>query len=116
MNRHPLTEKDPCHLFKVTKIVIGVATGSLVEAVTLGIAAIVISDNKPYSHTYLPTLGKGVIWDYASDKEGVEQLINNFNYTSAHKKAEIQNITRQYRDLFFFKPTEDKVIEAFELF
>ena len=110
-----VVEKDLYNLLNHTKIIISAATGALVEAVSVGIAAIVIKNKNQSDHNYLANIGKGVIWDFASNKEEVIKLISVFNHTLEHNQKEIRNIVQQYRKLFFCEPSEDKIIEAFAL-
>lgn len=110
-----ITEKDLCELFKFTKTVIGRDSGTLVEAVSAGIPVVVIEKEGMKSFDYLPRLGKGIIWSVARNKEELIKLLHHFDYAIEYKKEEIRIIAKQYREMFFCEPTEDKIIEAFDL-
>ena len=102
-------------LFKYSKIVLSTNSGSLVEAVTVGIPAIVLNNTKPYSNNPLPSIGKSIVWDYADDSYDVMQLIKKFGFRVNYEKNILIKYANIYKNMFFCEPTEQKIIESFEL-
>ena len=56
---------DLYHLFEDSKIVIGLSTGALVEAASLGIPVICVDNKSELTYNYLPNFGKGILWERA---------------------------------------------------
>lgn len=110
-----VTEKDIYSLFESAKIVISTESGAMVEALSVGIPVIVIDNNGRYMLNYLPSYGKGILWDVAKSREELIKLIYTLNQVNEHKKEESGKIAQWYREMFFCEPTEDKIIEAFDL-
>ena len=110
-----VSEMNIYELFVNTKIVLSSQSGGIVEAVSVGIPAIVLPHAEKYSHNPLPHFGKSIVWDYARDQNDVEELIEKFNFKLDHYNNEIIKISDIYKEMFFCEPTEKKVLESFEL-
>ena len=102
-------------LFKNAKLVIGTASGTLVEAVACGISVIVIASQDNLTANPLIDYGKGKIWDIAFNKDNVKILYNNLISYKENNKEEIENISQWYKENFFIEPTEENIIKAFNL-
>jgi hypothetical protein len=101
-----------------SKIVIGMATGTLAEAASLGIPAININiegEFSEFSPGFMPEFGKGIIWDNASNTSEVVGLVNFFNTLMDTKPEKIEEMGKKYKEIFFSQPLEQKIIEAFDL-
>jgi hypothetical protein len=111
-----VTQENLYECFKTAKLVIGQSTGALVEAISLGIPAIVLDDNVP-CHDFIPsqTEGKGLIWDKASNVQEAIELIGRFEQNLKTKPDEIEFLAKKYKEIFFCEPTREKIIAAFEL-
>lgn len=102
-------------LFKHTSIVIGTASGSLVEAVASGVSVIIMASQDYLTANPLVKYGKGEIWDIAFSKDEVKKLYHNLTEYRKNNIANIQKIASWYKDNFFIEPTEENIIKAFEL-
>ena len=111
-----IVDDDLHECFQTAKLVMGRSTGTLVEAISLGIPTIVI-DNNELCHDFIPsnTEGKGLIWDKAFKVSHALELIKHFEKNLIMKSNEIKDLAKTYRSIFFCNPTSDKIIEAFEL-
>jgi hypothetical protein len=102
-----------------SKMVIGMATGTLAEAASLGIPAISIESNESgrseFSHSFLPDLGKGIIWDCASNISEVVDRVNKFNELMTKEPETIAEMGERYKEMLFCPPSEQKIVEAFDL-
>ena len=58
-----VVEENIYDLFLISKIIIGISTGALIEAACLAIPAIIIPHPTKFSLSYFTNCGKGVIWD-----------------------------------------------------
>lgn len=114
-NNITLSDENIYTLFENTKIVIGTASGSLLEAVACGISCIVISSQNNLTANPLVAYGKGEIWDIAFSKDDVATLYNNLLKFRQENILRIQEIAAWYKDNFFIEPTEQNIIKAFEL-
>jgi len=102
-----------------SKMVIGMATSTLTEAASLGIPAISIENNdkglSEFSHSFMPELGKGIIWDDASNISEVIDRVNNFNELVEAEPEKIAETGKRYKEMLFSQPSEQKIFEAFDL-
>jgi hypothetical protein len=102
-------------LFKNTKIVIGTASGTSVEAVACGISVIIVASQDNLTANPLVECGKGKIWDIAFEKEELKDGINALLEFRKNNRHEIHNISTWYKDNFFVEPTEESIIKVFKL-
>jgi hypothetical protein len=110
-----VVEGDIYKQFEMARMVIGASTGSLVEAVGLGIPVISVLNKTKYSTNYLPGFGKGILWDFATTGAEVIELVEKFNFALANERDEINKIAKKTREMYFCEPTERKIIKAFDL-
>ncbi|MDQ7060696.1 MAG: hypothetical protein Q9M43_06010 [Sulfurimonas sp.] len=102
-------------LFENTKLVIGTASGTALEAVACGISVIIISSQNNLTANPLVKYGEGKIWDIAFSKDDVKKLYNNLIKYRSENIAEIREISIWYRENSFIEPIEENIIRAFEL-
>lgn len=102
-------------LFESTKLVIGTASGTAVEAVTCGISTIIIASQDNLTANPLVEHGKGKIWDIAFQKEELKDTMNALLEFRKNNRHEINNISTWYKDSFFVEPTEERIIKVFKL-
>ncbi len=110
-----IVKEDVYRLFETAKIVIGSGTGSLIEAVSLGIPVIVIKSNQKLDYNYLPDYGKEIVWDEARTAEELLQKIAKIVSLTDKNPAEVASIANKYKEMFFCNPTEENIIKAFDL-
>ena len=110
-----VSNKTVSELFQNTKIMISSESGSLVEAVSLCIPAIVVKNENRYLHNPLSVIGKGIIWDSAECAADVNKLINKFQHSLNNEKEDLAKYANKYKDMFFCEPTEKKIVDAFDL-
>jgi hypothetical protein len=101
--------------FKRARMVIAAATGAMVEAASLGIPVINIVNNSEISFNYLPDYGKGVLWDSAATGAELSRLIEKFDYALENERDKLAESAAKIKGMFFCEPTEEKIIEAFDL-
>lgn len=102
-------------LLSTTRIAIGCASGTLIEATSLGIPVIVVNDPKHFHDNTLPEYGKGVVWDEADNSDMLEILVDKYQKALDDNWDEIAIVADHYKKMFFCEPTEEKIIEAFDL-
>ena len=110
-----ITNENIYELFKNTKLVIGTASGTSVEAVACGISVIIIASLDNLTANPLVKYGKGEIWDIAFSKDDVKRLYNELIEYRENNIEEIKEIASWYKDNFFIEPTEENIVKAFEL-
>ena len=106
---------DIYKLFENSKLVIGTASGTSVEAVACGISVIIIASQDNLTLNPLVEYGQGKIWDIAFSKDNVKRLRNNLIEYRENNIEEIKDIASWYKDNFFIEPTEENIARAFEL-
>jgi len=97
------------------RVVIGQATGSLLEAACLGVPVIVVDSPSIFSHNYLPEFGRGIIWEKAENIKEIEELIDHYENSIRSDRDKVSKVGAEYVKSFFTEPTHDRIIEAFEL-
>jgi len=111
-----LTDDNIYKLFEDASIVVCTGfSGVSLEAVAFGTSVIIIASQDNITTNPLVDYGKGKIWDIAFSKDDVKKLYNNLIEYRKNNIEEIQKIAVWYKDNFFIEPTEDNIIQAFEL-
>ena len=96
-------------------IVLGNGTGSLVEAIALGIPVINIQSPSEFSHNYMPEEGKGVLWDQAEEAKEVTRLVSRFQNFLESDPSRLKKEGEQIKSNFFSAPTDKLIGQAFQL-
>jgi len=110
-----ISNKNIYDLFLKAKIVLGASSGTLVEAVSLAIPAIVLKNSKKFTHNYLSEYGQGIVWDYARNTHEVNTLIDKYYHKTDYEKDVLLQYAEEYKKMFFCEPAEERMIEAFDL-
>ena len=108
-------EGDICNAFSETSLVIGSSSGVLVEAAVLGLPVIVARKQKGANYTYIPDMGRGLLWEYASSvKEVREAKIKLFDAITNRNDQRMAAIETLRTDLFN-RPTPEGVMDVLDL-
>lgn len=110
-----IVNEDIYRLFERTKIMIGAASGTLLEATALGIPVISIKNTTQFDYNPLPTFGKGVIWEEVDSPEALRQQISRFESALNAGSSQIDDIAKMYKKSFFCEPTNETIIRSFDL-
>lgn len=111
-----IKKEDTYKLFTNAKVVVGNASGTLIEAATIGIPIICIRGNKRFDYNNpLPEYGKGIIWEEVDSTDDLIQQIERFAKSCVNNSEEINIIANRYKEMFFCEPTEDSIIKTFDL-
>lgn len=110
-----ISNENIYELFKNTKLVIGTASGTAVEAVACGISVIIIASQDNLTVNPLVEHGKGEIWDIAFSKDDVPTLYNKLLNYRKNNIEKIKSISLWYKENFFIEPTEEKIVKLFKL-
>ena len=102
-------------LFEYAKVVIGSASGSLVEAVACGVSVVVLASKDNLTANPLVAYGQGKIWDIAFSKEEVFEVYDKLLYYRNKNSEEIKKIALWYKENFFVEPSEENIIRVFGL-
>jgi hypothetical protein len=102
-------------LFERTKLVVGTASGTSVEAVSCGVSVIIMASQDNLTANPLVEYGKGKIWDIVFSKNDVKILYNKLIKYRKNNIDEIKEIVSWYKENFFIEPTEENIVKAFEL-
>ena len=96
-------------------LVIGSGSGALPEAVAMGVPAIAVNNKQGVALNYLPQYGESELWESISNVEEFfparEKLMQALKNDPHGRTARI--IT--FRALLFTEPTEERIVQAFEL-
>ena len=101
-------------LFNKCSIVIGISSGTLVEAVACGKSVIVVASEEYLTANPLVYHGKGKIWDIAFSKDDVKIMYNKLKTFRENNFNEIKSISMWYRDNFFVEPSKSNILKIFK--
>ncbi len=110
-----ISESNIYELFKNTKIVIGTASGTSIEAVACGISVIVLASENSLTTNALVSFGQGKIWDIAYSSKDILKVYENLIKFRYENKEEIQEISSWYKNNFFIEPTKENIINVFDI-
>ena len=110
-----VVSEDIYTLFAHAKVVIGSASGSLVEAVACGVSVVIIASKDNLTANPLINYGQGKIWNIAFSKEEVFEVYNKLMYYRNKNSDEIKKIALWYKENFFVEPSEKNIISVFGL-
>lgn len=63
----------------------------------------------------MPEDGQGEIWEMAFDSEELDGALERLADYRARHLDRIKALAARYRDAFFVQPTEERIVEAFQL-
>jgi hypothetical protein len=101
-------------LFASARIVIGSASGSLFEALSLCIPVIVVNPSNSF-YTVLPEMGKDILWNEVSCAGELQKAVERFSKYQQDSIPEMNEIALWYKKAFFNEPTKENIIKAFDL-
>ncbi|MBN2453536.1 MAG: hypothetical protein JXB40_04665 [Candidatus Omnitrophica bacterium] len=111
-----ITGDDTYKLFESAKIVISAASGTLIEAASLGIAAISIKNGKRFDYDNpLIEYGRGIIWDEAFGADELARHVEKFKRAMENDAESLIAVADRYRKIFFREVTQAGIEEAFDL-
>jgi len=114
-DRIKIVEDNIYDLFNVTKIVIGISTGSLIEAACLAIPTIIIPHPTKYSLLFFKNYGKGIIWDQVDYYNSLTDLVAKFDRSVKEKQSELIESSKLCRSLYLRKYDETEIRKAYGL-
>lgn len=102
---------------KASGLVIGSGSGSLAEAVALGVPAVNIDDPSGVAGlalNYLPPFGKGLLWENARNLAELEAARSKLQAAATVLPAsEYAALTAEFRSMLFTKPDAENISNAF---
>ncbi|OYZ34000.1 MAG: hypothetical protein B7Y30_08360, partial [Campylobacterales bacterium 16-40-21] len=100
-------------LFENAKLIIGTASGTLVEAVACGVSVIVIASKENLTANPLVKYGQGQIWDIAFEANDIERIFTQLIAYRENNRQKIQTIRKYYKDNFFIPLTDENIRNTF---
>ena len=110
-----LEEENLYALLQKIGLVIGSASGSLLEAASMGIPVIRIKNLHGFDYQILPELGEGIIWDEVEDAEKLENVTSKYTHMSDHEISKMMEIAATYKNQYFCEPTREQIVKSFDL-
>ena len=99
-----------------TRFVIGSASGALLEAIVLGIPVIVAREPGNLHFSYIPEIGRGLLWAEVSSVSQAPGSIEQLLLASENRKEEALDAREQMRkQCFGIEPTAEAIKLAFDL-
>ncbi len=102
-------------VMREASMVIGSGSGTLAEAVCMGLPVIAVKAKDGTGLNYLPDYGKGELWECISSVEEFQAASEKLLEALKSSKASRQERINAFRSLLFTKPDEEKIIQSFEL-
>ena len=66
-------------------------------------------------HSYFSELGKGIVWEQAETVSEINALISRFDHSLRHDGSRIQATSEKLKRIYFREPTEEAIVNAFDL-
>jgi hypothetical protein len=114
-NHIKLSNKSIYEIFKTTKIVVGTATGTILEAVGCGVSVIILASLNNLTANPLVKKGQGKIWEIASNENEIYDVYKKLIDYRKYNQAKIVKIANWYKNNFFVEPNEENIIKVFKL-
>ena len=98
------------------RLVMGAASSALLEAIVVGIPVIVTRDPDDVHFSYVPEIGRGLLWAEVSSAHEVVGSIEELRAASLNRKEEVLAAREEMRkQCFGIEPTEEAIKLAFDL-
>ena len=98
------------------RLVMGAASGALLEAIVVGIPVIVTRDPDDVHFSYVPEIGRGLLWAEVSSAHEVAGSIEELRAASVNRRDEVIAAREEMRkQCFGIEPTEEAIKLAFDL-
>ena len=115
-NTAVISRSNIYQLFSEIDYVIGASTGSLLEAIAMGIPVISITIKNAINYSYLPAgIGQGTLWVSASTVSEATEAKNNIVSKTAFETQKMTNDLTMLRSQLFTRPTKEVIRYAFDL-
>ncbi len=97
------------------RLVVEAASGALLEAIVLGIPVIVTRDPDDVHFSYVPEIGRGLLWAEVSSAYEVAGSIEELRAASVNRKEEVLAAREEMcKQCFGIEPTEEAIKLAFD--
>jgi len=106
---------DLYDVFHETGLVIGSSSGTLVEAAAVGIPVIVASQQNAVNYAYMPDIGKGLLWEVASNAKQLQEAKVRLQGVVLYKKEVRLEAIETLRTQLFTRPTFVAIVEMLGL-
>lgn len=106
---------DLYDLFKSVRLVVGVASGSLVEAACMGIPVVNVEPGSMFNIRYFPDFGEGIIWRTVSSSSELNEAMDYFDKALRNDCSELEATGMKMREMVFFELSEESVLKSFDL-
>ena len=110
-----IIEGDLYDAFHETGLVIGSSSGTLVEAVAVGIPVIVASEKSVANYTYMPDIGRGLLWEAVSNPKQLQEAKAILFDAIIHRNDERMAAIEALRTELFTRPTSVAIVEMLGL-
>ena len=74
-----------------------------------------IQNRLEFNHSYMPELGKEILWDKATHANDITRLINRFQKSLELNASRLKKEGEQIKAYIFSEPTDELIGKAFEL-
>lgn len=110
-----LSDEDHYSLFRRTFILVGMSSGTLLEAASLGISVIVVRRGSGIDYSPLPEYGKNTIWHEVTDAGSFCPIIKNIKENIPANRCLIDETAMRYKSSFFCQPSPSLIRSSFDL-
>ena len=106
---------DIYDLVQDVMLIIGSSTSALVEMVCVGIPVIVLKRKDEVNYTYLPDVGKGLVWEEVYSPKEIEKAKKKLMHAVTCKRNERLASIQKIRNLVFTNPKDISISQALDL-
>jgi hypothetical protein len=102
-------------LLRSAATMITTGSGTAVEAVASGCSVVLIASQSTVTFNPMIDDGRGEVWALVFDSDELEAALERLREYRKRHPSRVRALAEVYRDAFFVEPTEQRIIEAFEL-
>lgn len=110
-----ISEGDLYEALQSSMLVAGVSTGSVVEALALGVPCVTPIFDGRFVHQYLPEKGRGLLWFEVRTRQELLTLLDELEQANDEERRARAKAAAWFREQLFCEPTSERICEAFEL-
>ncbi len=110
-----ITDEPLSELLSKSQIVLAGSSGAQVQIASQGIPIIDIKNPAKFSHDQMPKIGKGIIWDRATNADEMTRHVKHFQNLLKSNPVQLREESLRLKALYFSKPTEELINRAFGL-
>jgi len=110
-----VADDDFYSMVSKTGVIFTSVGGAALEAISMGISIIIFKDHKEPQINPLIELGKGIIWDEASNSDELISKFSSLMQLRQDNYEKVEKLSLEYQRLFFTNPSSELIKETYRV-